>query len=114
MMYNFDINPQFLESVTDVKEYSIYDDPENITEEELIDTIKDANIIRLTGTKDHPEFARLREYLCENGFIKIQRSWWNGDIVTKSFTLNNAIFEVGDNFPSASAMKIHMKYAKHK
>jgi hypothetical protein len=113
-MHNFDIDPQFIESITVVNEYSTYDDTDNITEEDLINTIKGTNSIRLTGSADHPEFARLREYLGENGFIKIERGWWNGDTVTKAFTLNNAMFNVGDNFPSASAMKTHLKYAKYK
>ena len=59
---------------------------------------------------DHPEFAKLREQLGQDGYIKIERSWWNGDRVTKPFTLNGTKFKAGEPFPCGAAMRSHMKF----
>lgn len=59
---------------------------------------------------DHPEFKLLREQLGQDGYIKIERSWWNGDQVTKPFTLNGKKFKTGDRFPCGAAMKTHMQF----
>jgi hypothetical protein len=40
------------------------------------------------GNEDHPEFAKLREKLGSEGYISIERGWWNGDRVLKPFYLN--------------------------
>jgi hypothetical protein len=64
--------------------------------------------------EDHPEFARLREQLGEQGYIKIERGWVNGDRVTKPFTLNGLKFKVGEQFSCAGAMDTHFYVrAKH-
>ena len=54
---------------------------------------------------DHPAFAALREHLGREGYIHIERGWWNGDRVTKPFYLNDVFFDVGKKFVCASAMK---------
>ena len=56
--------------------------------------------------KDHPEFAKLRNKLEKQGFISIQRSWWNGDKVLMPFKLNQLSFNKGDSFLCADAIKI--------
>lgn len=60
-------------------------------------------------TEDHPAFSNLREYLGREGFIKIERSWWNGDRVLKPFYLNGLLFNKGDQFASASAQSYNAK-----
>jgi len=54
---------------------------------------------------DHPAFAALREHLGREGFIEIERGWWNGDRVIKPFYLNDVFFDTGKKFVSADAMK---------
>lgn len=63
-----------------------------------------------TSNVDHPSFDALRTYLGNVGLIKIERGWWNGDRVVEPFILNDKEFEVGERFPSAGAMKGHLKY----
>ena len=55
-------------------------------------------------TEDHPEFKKFRELLGMQGYIEIQRSWINGDVVLKDFYLNGYRFKKGDQFPCASAL----------
>lgn len=66
----------------------------------------------ISKSVDHPAFAALREHLEHNGFIAIQRSWVNGDRVTKPFYLNEVYFDVGDKFVCGSAMCGHLKFRK--
>lgn len=61
------------------------------------------------GSVDHPSFAALREHLNARGYIKIERGWWNGDIVLKPFKLNTYDFIQGDQFSSACAMGIKFR-----
>ena len=58
-----------------------------------------------TWSEDHPEFTKLREQLGEEGYIYIQRGWWNGDRVLKLFQLNNKTFKKGDQFSSGAAIR---------
>ena len=59
-----------------------------------------------TSSVDHPSFDALRKKLSRDGFIKIPGyPCWNGDIVTKKFSLNNVFFNVGETFFCAAAMK---------
>lgn len=58
------------------------------------------------GTIDHPEFAKLRDKLEKQGYIKTERLYWNGDTVTHPFTLNDMRFDVNETFPCASALCI--------
>lgn len=61
---------------------------------------------------DHPAFAALRKHLSNNGFIKMETGWSNGDVVTKPFYLNEVYFDVGEKFVCASAMQHHLKSRK--
>jgi hypothetical protein len=64
------------------------------------------------GTKDHPEFTKLRNRLCELGYISIEHSWINGDKVLVPFKLNKLDFEKGEQFPCASALGTRMFAAR--
>jgi hypothetical protein len=56
--------------------------------------------------KDHPEFTKLRNKLCELGYIFIEPTYWNGDRVLKPFKLNKLTFRKGESFPCAVALAI--------
>jgi hypothetical protein len=85
---------------------------DTITNEDLVELLKGRGSCSSTHSEDHPEFARLRDRLGELGFISIQRDWWNGDRVLKSFTLNGVPFEPGEQFCSAAPMKFHLERYK--
>jgi hypothetical protein len=94
--------------------YSIFKgrDPDSLAPDELMKILKGQDKITSQSTKDHPEFNRFREQLGSEGYIEIQRSWWNGDRVLKPFTLNGVKFKVGDKFVSACAMKGHLEFER--
>jgi hypothetical protein len=76
------------------------------TEEGLVDALKHSDTMySSTHSEDHPEFAKLREQLGQEGYIIIERGWWNGDMVNKPFILNDKKFKKGDQFPSSAAIK---------
>ncbi len=66
------------------------------------------------GSIDHPEFTKVRERLGQEGFILIERGWWNGDRTLKPFKLNGLDFKPGDKFPCASALSIQLSLKKRK
>ena len=110
---DFTINPEYLTDVTIHKEWNSYtNNGREPTAEELLLILQGRGKCSTTHSEDHPEFARLREQLGEQGYIKIERGWWNGDRVLKPFTLNGVEFEVGEQFSSACAMKHHLKFSK--
>lgn len=113
---NFEIDPEFITSIVVHTEYHRAKDPANPTPEEFMAIIKDGPIIGTSySTTDHPEYAKLRDRLEKTGYIKTERSWWNGDRVLKRFTLNGVPFKKGDQFSCAGAMKYHLEHArKHK
>ena len=112
---DFTIDPEYLTSVTIRDEWNTYTKNGRVpTAEELILIIQGKGECSTTSSADHPEFAKLREQLGANGYISIQRSWWNGDSVLKPFTLNRRKFKVGAQFSSAGAMGTHFTVrAKH-
>lgn len=109
-MKKFHIDPEFLTSVLDNTYRSDYirDLPK---EEQCEQLLKHGNNIVRQGIKDHPEFAELREQLGRDGYIRIERSWWNGDLVLKEFSLNGYTFNKGTSFLSACALNITFKIA---
>lgn len=107
---DFTIDEAYFTSVTNRIRYSTVKDPDNPTEEDTINVLCGRGHIDITSSQDHPEFLKLREELGEGGFIKIERGWWNGDYVTKPFTLNGAKFIEGEQFPCATAIKYTIKY----
>ena len=109
---NFQIDDCYLESVSVIKRYSMYAGRESLTEDELVKVLLGEDICTSHYTKDHPEFEKLREQLGSDGYIRIQRGWWNGDEVIKPFTLNGKKFKKSAQFPSACAMRGHLKFMK--
>lgn len=65
-------------------------------------------------SQDHPAFTSLRNRLEKEGYIKTERSWLNGDRVTKPFYLNNMYFEIGERFSSAPALGVTYDIALRK
>jgi hypothetical protein len=109
---NFELDPEYITDVTIRQEWNIYTNKDTITDEDLVEVLKGRGSCSSTHCEDHPEFARLRDQLGELGYISIQRGWWNGDRVLKSFTLNGVAFEPGEQFPSAAPMKLHLERNK--
>jgi hypothetical protein len=109
---NFYIDPEYLTDVVVRTEYPPYNNRTDLTAEELISVIKNPTPTVSIGTKDHPEFACLREQLEQQGYIAVQRGWWNGDRVSKPFRLNGVKFKKGDQFPCGAAMAGHLKFQK--
>ena len=66
------------------------------------------------GTKDHPEFTKLRNRLCKLGYIQIESSYWNGDRVLKPFKLNELTLKKGEQFLCACALGIRLDLLKLK
>jgi len=94
--------------------YSVFKgrNPDSLTPDELMRILKGTDKMTSVFSKDHPEFNRFREQLGVEGYIRIERGWWNGDRVLKPFTLNGVKFIVGDQFSSACAMKHHLEFAR--
>lgn len=108
---NFKIDYSYITSVSIVKTYSIYAGKKAVTDDELVKILKGEDRYTSIGSDDHPEFKKLREELSNSGYIRIERGWWNGDFVLKSFTLNGYKFNKGEKFPCAAAMTGYMKYS---
>lgn len=102
----FTIDEQYLTCVTYTHTWNKYNniEQEDLTPDQLIDILNGIHEYSQTETIDHPEFTKLRELLGDQGYIKIERNWWNGDIVLKPFFLNGLKFKKGVTFPSASAL----------
>ena len=102
----FEIDEEYLTSVTVHKEWSMYRNKDTLTNKELIKVLKGEDRCSTTHCEDHPTFTELREKLGEQGYIKIERGWWNGDRVLRPFRLNGIRFSKGDQFSCAAALKI--------
>lgn len=109
---NFVINDACVTNEIVVREWGLYDGiPEHeLTDEQLLKMIKGEDRCRSVSDRDHPEFDRLREQLAQEGYIEIQRGWWNGDKVLKPFRLNGKLFRRHDQFPCGAAMRGHLKF----
>jgi hypothetical protein len=108
----FEIDESFLTSVNIYKEWSMFKGKTDLTNDQLIKIIKGEDRCSSLSSDDHPEFKKLREQLGTDGYIEIERRWWNGDHVLKPFTLNGAKFKKGEQFPSGCAMPGHLKFSK--
>jgi hypothetical protein len=110
----FEIDFQYLTSIIIRKEWGSYDHipADKLTHEQLITILKGEDRCSSVSSEDHPEFAKLRDSLEEQGYIKTERCSWNGDRVIKDFTLCGSKFKVGERFPSSAAMPGHLKYWK--
>jgi hypothetical protein len=108
----FFIDEQYLDSVDVVKVYDYVKDRQNPTHEDLIKILKGYDKMTSHSSEDHPEFTLLRETLGKCSYIEIERSWWNGDRVLKSFRLNDVLFKKGSKFCCACAMKYSLEGAR--
>jgi len=110
----FTIDEQYITDVIIRQEWSVYKNipTEELTPEQLIKIIKGEDRCTMTGNDDHPEFKKLRDQLEAEGYIRCQRSWWNGDRVLKPFVLNDIKFKKDDKFLCAAAMKVAIEVAK--
>jgi hypothetical protein len=103
-MKRFYIDINYATSVTIHREWRMFDGKDQLTDEEMIQALKGEGCGSSTHTIDHPEFTKLREQLGAEGYISIERGWWNGDRVLVPFILNDARFKPGDKFPCAAAI----------
>ena len=110
----FTIDENYITDVHITKEYSILGDTpqEAWTEELTVKVLKGLNKMTRHSVEDHPEFAKLRDTLEQQGFISTQRNCWNGDRVLKKFELNGIEFKPGDKFVCAGAMRVGLTVAK--
>jgi hypothetical protein len=109
---NFEIDPEYVTEVTVHQTYYRHAGKETLTSEELVEVIKNPVVGSSTSTEDHPGFARLRDQLEAQGYIRCERNWSNGDRVLKPFSLNGVAFESGEQFCCAAAMKFHLERAQ--
>lgn len=114
-MKEFTIDEAYLTDVIERKEWNMYTANGRVpTDEELLLVLQGKGNMSITGSKDHPEFAKLRTQLDMEGYIRIEPGWINGDRVLKPFMLNGYEFKEGEQFSCASAMYVHFKVrAKH-
>jgi hypothetical protein len=108
----FTIDPGYLSSITVEEILNPYSNKTELTADEVIQALKHTSTIRSLSSKDHPEFTALRESLECQGYIYVQRGWWNGDVVLKPFILNGFKFKKGNRFLCASALGVAMKCAE--
>lgn len=109
---NFTIEEQYLTDVTIRSDFTPWANRSELTPDELVEALGNSSVATLISTIDHPEFTKLRERLNTDGYINIQRSWWNGDTVLKPFTLNGYKFKKNNRFPCAAALGVSLKVAK--
>lgn len=114
-MKEFLIDEQYLTSIAIHKTWNTYTkNGRKPTPDELLKIIKGEGNCSTTSTDDHPEFTKLRDALEADGFIKTERTWWNGDRVLKPFKLNGHTFQKGEQFSCAGAMKYHLTTRRKK
>ena len=111
---NFTLDESYMCDVHVKEVYSTFKgrDPNTLSPDEIMKILKGEDKITVHGTQDHPEFSKFREMLGGKGYIVIERGWWNGDRVTKPFTLNGKKFKKNEKFVSACAMKGYLKFIK--
>lgn len=113
MLRQFTIDESFICDVFVRIEHDFIKDRNNITPDDLIKILKGYDKSVTITHKDHDEFTKLRNQLEELGYIKCERSWWNGDRVIKGFKLNEWTFRKGQKFTCATAMRSSIAYARN-
>lgn len=106
----FYIDEECVCSINVTTYYNRLENPENPTHDDLIKILEGKHRSSVTKNVDHPEFAKLREQLGAEGYIQIQRGWWNGDRVIKPFTLNGVEFREDEKFVCGAAMRYHLQH----
>lgn len=112
MLKQFTIDESYICDVTVRTETSMLENPDDPTPNDLIRILKGNHKMISISNKDHDEFTKLRNQLEELGYIKTERSWWNGDRVLKSFKLNEWTFKKGEKFCCAAAMRVSIDCAR--
>lgn len=112
MLKEFYIDDQYIKDEIVRTEHDFIKDRKNPTHEDLIKILKGYDKSVSISNKDHDEFTKLRNQLEELGYIKIERGWWNGDRILKSFKLNGWTMRKGHKFPCAAAMRVSIDCAK--
>lgn len=112
MLREFFIDEQYITDVTVRTETSLLKNPDDPTPEDLIKILRGQDKMVSVSNRDHEEFTKLRNQLEELGYIKTERSWWNGDRVIKGFKLNGFPLKKGERFYSAAAMSGSFKLAR--
>ena len=112
MLKQFAIDESFITDVMVRTEHDFIKDRNNPTPEEIIKALKGYDKSVSISHKDHDEFTKLRNQLEEEGYIEVQRSWWNGDRVLKPFKLNEWTFRKGHKFMCAAAMRSSIECAR--
>jgi hypothetical protein len=112
MLKKFTIDEKYICDVTVRTEHDFIKDRNNPTNEDLIKILKGWDKSVSISNKDHDEFTKLRNLLEEQGYIKTERGWWNGDRILKSFKLNEWTMRRGHKFPCAAAMKVSIECAR--
>lgn len=114
MSKQFFIDEKFICDEHVYREWGIFDNipRDQLTDEQLIVILKGKDRCSSSFTRDHPEFTKLRDQLEQEGYIKTERSWCNGDRVLKPFMLNEWKFKKGHQFSCAVAMKVSITIAR--
>jgi len=112
MLKRFQIDEKYITDVTVRIEHDFIKDRENPIHEDVIKILKGHDIAVSISSKDHDQFTRLREELGSLGYISIERKWWNGDRVLKSFKLNEWTFRKGHKFSCAAAIQSSIACAR--
>lgn len=112
MLKQFFIDETFICDVSTVTITCLLENPADPTPNDIIRILKGHDKIVSTSSRDHEQFAQLRDQLEQQGYIETQRQWWNGDRVIKSFKLNEWTFRRGHKFPCAAAMKCSIDCAR--
>lgn len=99
-----------MRSITIHKEWNEYTRDGRVpTPEELILLLQGKGKCAITHSEDHPEFAKLRNQLEDEGYIQTKRHWSNGDRVIKPFVLNGKLYKEKEQFSSGAAMAFSFK-----
>lgn len=108
----FYLNEEFITDETVIKKGNTILDKGSVSNQDLISLIKGEGYWSTVSHQDHPEFTKLRDQLEQEGYIRTERNFWNGDSVIKPFYFNDVKFKAGDTFYCAVAMKGHIKLKK--
>lgn len=110
MIPEFTIDPAYVTDVTVRTDYPFVPPAAEATDEDIIQALKHPGGTYSISSVDHPEFTALRDRLEQQGHIKTERQWWNGDRVLKPFRLNGVLFRPDEQFSCAAAMKWYLEW----
>jgi hypothetical protein len=109
---HFTIDEQYICDVMVRTEHDFIKDRNNPSHDDIIKILKGWDKSVSISNKDHDEFTKLRNQLEEQGYIKTERGWWNGDRVLKPFYLNGWRFKKNHKFPCAASLKGSIESAR--